>query len=326
MPPSRPDQDTDAPLVDIGIPVFRRSAFVAEAIESVLTQSYEHWRLTISEEDGPSEQVTAAVQPYLNDARIHYVPQRARLGVARHKSRLSDGTGEYLAVLDDDDRWLDGWLERRVKALQRHPACVLAWGGHVDIDPTGVELARPAFPLDAGIHSSAVFTHAMMRANVVATPSVLVRRSAYERAGNSYDATFTHINDYELWLRLGLLGPVVFLGVHDSCYRLHQSQMSRRHDRALDHLQLVDHLDALLCEHLPELRLSVSARRRKRADGLVSAALDAAGEHERRLAARRIAAAARLDPRALGSKRAVAAVAATLAGRRVRERLNARRT
>jgi GT2 family glycosyltransferase len=317
---SRPERLAGPALVDIGIPVFRRSAFVAEAIESVLAQSYEHWRLTISEEDGPTEQVAAAVEPYLRDERIRYAPLAQRVGVARHKSRCSEGDGDYV------DRWLDGWLQRRVEFLERHRECVLVWGGHVDVDVDGKELASSSFPFAAGAHSSSEFTRAMMRANVVATPSVLVRRDAYALAGNAYDASFAHINDYELWLRLGMLGPVGFLAVHDSCYRLHTRQMSRRHDRALDHLLLVDHTDELLRAHLPDLRLSASERRRRKAERMLSAALDAAGEDEAKLAAGRIASAARLDPRALGSKRAVAALAATLGGRRARERIDARRT
>ncbi len=326
MSPSRPDRHAGVALVDIGIPVFRRSAYVAEAIESVLTQSYANWRLTISEESGPTEQVAAAVQPYLSDDRIRYAPLSQRLGVGRHKSRCSDGEGEYLAVLDDDDRWLADWLERRVEFLDRHRECVLVWGGHIDVGPDGEELASSDFALGAGVHSSIEFTRAMMRGNLVATPSVLVRRDAYALAGNRYDATFTHINDYELWLRLGMLGPVGFLAVHDSCYRLHPRQMSRRHDRALDHLRLIDHLDELLLRHLPELRLPASERRRRKAEGMLSAALDAAGEDRAKLAVERIASAARLDPRALGSRRAVAAIAATLAGKRIRERISARRT
>jgi len=156
----------------------------------------------------------------------------------------------------------------------------------------------------------------MMKGNIVSTPDVLFRREAYVRAGNAFD----HIDDYELWLRMGLLGSVGFLPVHDAGYRLHGQQMSRRHDRALDHLHLIDHLDDLLQKANSELRLSASERRRQKADRFLSAAPDAVESGHPRTAARRIISAAGLAPRALVSWRALGAVAGTLGGEKLSRR------
>ncbi len=316
-----------APLVDVGIPVFRRDDWVAQAIESVLDQSYRNWRLTIGEDGGPTESIERAVAPYLGDERIRYSAGAGHQGVARTKSRLCVGEGKYLTILDDDDFWMSGWLERRVAFLERNPACGMVWGGHLDVDPDRVEIERSPLPFAEGVVSSSQFVRAMAQGNLVATPSVLVRREAYVRAGDRYDASFSHIDDYELWLRLGMCAPVGFLAIHDSAYRIHDiGRVSRKHDRASDHLRMIDHLDALLEQHLPELRLSPSTRRRQKAEATMSTALDAAGEGRAMLAARRFFAAARLDPRALASRRAVAVVAAAVGGRRVRERLSAMRS
>ncbi len=310
------------PLVDIGIPVYQRVEYVAQAIESVLAQSYGHWRLTVSEDGPPTDGIRDAVEPYLEDERVRYVTTGRRMGLARNKSSLAaDGRGRYVALLDDDDVWLAGWLAQRIEFLESHGECVLAWGGHLDIDPDGAELARSTFPLDGGVHSSREFMRTMMRQNIVATPSVLLRRDAYVRAGNAYDARFAHLNDYELWLRVGLLGPVGFLRVHDSGYRVHPTQMSRRHDRALDHLRLVDHLDDLLRRADLDLRVSPSARRRQKAERFVSAALDAAEQGHSRIAARRILSAAGLAPRALVSRRGLGAIAAAIGGRKASRRI-----
>jgi len=314
------------PLVDIGIPVFRRADYVAEAIESVLAQSYANWLLTVSEDAGPTDAVRGAVEPYLADRRVRYVSAGRRLGLAGIKSSLAGpGGGKYVALLDDDDVWLADWLSRRVEFLETHDQCVLAWGGHLDIDPGGAELARSAYPLSGGVHSSREFVQTMMQRNVVATPSVLLRRDAYLRAGNEFDARFVHLNDYELWLRMGMLGPVGFLAVHDSAYRVHPGQMSRRHDRALDHLRLVDHLDRLLERADLDLRVSPADRRRQKADRCLSAALDAAEQGRPGIAARRILRAAVLYPPAVASRRGLGAVAAAVGGTTVSRRIGERR-
>ena len=316
-----------APRVDIGIPVFRRAEYVADAIDSVIAQSYPYWRLTVSEDGGPTNPIMRAVEPYLGDERIRYVAQSEHVGLARMKSSLvAQGDEEYVALLDDYDCWLPDWLARRVEFLERHTECVLVWAGHFDIDAAGNRLRRSSFPVSDGVHSSSEFVRMMMRRDVVATPSVLFRRDAYVRAGNMFDPMFVHINDYELWLRLGLLGPVGFLGVHDSTYRLHPHQLHRRHDRALDHFHLIDHLDALLQDTHPELRLPSAVRRRQKSDRLLSAALDAAEAGQIRMAARRIVSAAGLAPQALLSRRRLGAIAATVGGNAVRQRVGAMRT
>jgi glycosyltransferase involved in cell wall biosynthesis len=320
--------ELDAPLVDIVITVFERADYVAHAIQSVIAQSYEHWRLTVSEDGGSTAPVMRAVEPYLVDERIQYATPGRHLGNARHKSSLlAQGDGKYVTVLDDDDRWLPEWLAHRVEFFEMHPECVLVWAGHFDIDADGGEAGRPPLPLAGGIYSSFEFTQAMMRTNIVATPSVLFSRDAYVRAGNMFDPRFDHINDYELWLRMGLLGPVGFLPLYDSSYRLHHQQRSRQLNRAVDHLHLIDHLDGLLQKNgMPNLRLPASVRRRQKADRLLSVALDAAEQDQTRIAARRIAAAIQLDPRALLSWRGLGAVAAMVGGGNVRRRIGAMRS
>jgi GT2 family glycosyltransferase len=197
--------------VDIGIPVFQRAEYVAAAIESVVAQSYTDWRLTISEELGPTPEVMRAVDPFLADERIRYVATDGRLGMARHKSSLVEqARGQYVALLDDDDTWAPEWLERRVDFLGRHPQCVFVFGGHLDIDSAGNVLRRSAFPFASGVQHSTEFLREMMRRNFVATASVLVSRNAYLRAG-TYDPRFVYANDAEMWFRLALQGPVGFI-------------------------------------------------------------------------------------------------------------------
>ncbi len=107
------------PLVDIGIPVYQRAEYVAQAIESVLAQSYGDWRLTVSEDGPPTDAIRDAVEPYLADERVRYVTTGRRLGLARNKSSLAaGGHGKYVALLDDDDVWLAGWLAQRIDFLE----------------------------------------------------------------------------------------------------------------------------------------------------------------------------------------------------------------
>ena len=315
------------PLVDIGIPVYQRATYVGQAIESVQSQSYTNWRLTVSEELGPTDAIRRVVEPYLADERIEYVSSEVRFGLGRHKTRLAArGAGVYTTILDDDDCWYAGWLDRRVEFLESHPECGLVWGGHLDIDGEGKEIRRVPLPVEGGVHASEAFITTMLRGNIVATPDVLLRREAYVRAGNRYDERFPQICDFELWLRMALDGPVGFVPVHDAAYRLHGQQMSRRHDRGMEFFYLVDHLDGLFAAQLPAVRLPTAARHRLKAERLLSAALDAAEVGDRRAAMRRILRAAGLSPQALASGRALGAIAGTLGGEALSRRIGSMRS
>lgn len=303
--------------VDVAIPVYERSTFVAEAVRSVLAQTRGDWRLTVSEDGPGNAAVRAAVEPFLDDPRISHVTTGTRVGLAAHKTRLiRTGSAPYVAILDDDDLWDEDWLARRVEFLERHPECGFVFSEHLDIDDGGTVIGETPFLFPEGVLSRETFMRTCMQRNVVGTPTMLVRRTAYEACGDAFDTRFPRICDYEVALRLGAHFDVGYLRTRDARYRLHTQRMSLRHDGGMDFVRLVDHLDALLVEHLPQLRLSEDERRRRRASWLVSAALDAIEAEDRGEAGRLLRRAAREDVRALMTARAAGAVFALLPGER----------
>ena len=187
--------------VDVAIPVYERSTFVAEAVRSVLAQTRGDWRLTVSE-DGPGNgAVRAAVEPFLDDPRISHVTTGTRVGLAAHKTRLiRTGSAPYVAILDDDDLWDEEWLARRVEFLERHPECGFVFSEHLDIDDGGTVIGETPFLFPEGVLSRETFMRTCMQRNVVGTPTMLVRRTAYEACGDAFDTRFPRICDYEVAL------------------------------------------------------------------------------------------------------------------------------
>src|SRR4051812_30618503 len=114
-------RDTPAatrPRVDVGIPTVRRPEMLAEAIGSVLAQTFEDWQLVISIEDHADTAVSNAIRPFVSDPRVNVSENQVRLGLARHKTKLLQfGTAPYIAILDDDDFWAPSFLEEHVAAL-----------------------------------------------------------------------------------------------------------------------------------------------------------------------------------------------------------------
>jgi glycosyltransferase involved in cell wall biosynthesis len=112
--------------------VFRHSYIAlsrrtAEAIESVLAQTYQNFEVIVVN-DGSPDDTEMVVASYRDHAGVRYVWQ-ANAGVsAARNAGLRESRGALVVFLDADDRLLPRALEIGVEALASHPDCAFVWG------------------------------------------------------------------------------------------------------------------------------------------------------------------------------------------------------
>src|SRR4051812_26931964 len=117
--------DTQRPLISVIIGVFNGEPYLREAIESVLAQTYSPVELIVV--DDGSEDATGALATGFG-RRLHYVRQpNGGMGAARNTG-LSLATGDYLAFLDADDRFLPDKLERQMAVFEADPSVDMVFG------------------------------------------------------------------------------------------------------------------------------------------------------------------------------------------------------
>ncbi len=101
------DAMTDPPLISIVMPVYNPPVeFLNEAIDSVIEQLYPHWELCIADDNSPDEIIRETIRCYAEaDPRIKYVFREANGHISlASNSALELAKGEYIALLDHDDR------------------------------------------------------------------------------------------------------------------------------------------------------------------------------------------------------------------------------
>ncbi|MGZ3898471.1 MAG: glycosyltransferase family 2 protein [Flavisolibacter sp.] len=104
------------PLVSIIIPTYNRGGVIRKAIESALNQAYSH-REIIVVDDGSTDDTEAVVSAF---SGVTYIRQdRQGQGAARNKG-LRHARGSFIASLDSDDTWSEGFLSRCMGKLQKH--------------------------------------------------------------------------------------------------------------------------------------------------------------------------------------------------------------
>lgn len=118
------------PRVSVIIPTYNRSAFVSEAIDSVLQQSFQDFELIVVD-DGSTDGTNEVVARYQADSRVRYIYQPNRGGGAARNTGIKGSAGRYIALLDSDDLWLSGKLELQVNALDANPDVAFVVGGMV---------------------------------------------------------------------------------------------------------------------------------------------------------------------------------------------------
>lgn len=299
--------------VDIGIPTIGRSHYIVEAIESVLAQTYTDWRLIVSE-DGPGDGLPEVRKRVPDDSRIVYGALGRAEGAARHMNALVEaGTAPYVALLHDDDRWDPEFLERRVAFLDAHPDCALVFSACAVIDERGRRIGAAQSRLPYGRIETRTFLPKITRRNLIPTPTVLVRRSAYEAVGG-FEPSFPVIYDYEMWIRIAARFPVGVLGTCDAGWRLHGAQATYdpAHLRSAEYGALLARIDELIP---PELVPRRHVRRRNLADRLLFDAVNALLRAERRHAVRHVGSAVRCYPPCVIDPRVTITLLASLLGR-----------
>ena len=112
----------ELPLISAVIPVYNGEAFVADAIRSVLAQTYPRVECVVVD-DGSHDRTAEVIRSFGDVVRYLWKPTG---GVASARNAgVSAARGEYVAFVDADDTWLPEKLDRQMGLLRERPDCGL---------------------------------------------------------------------------------------------------------------------------------------------------------------------------------------------------------
>lgn len=111
-------------LVSVIIPTYKRSDSIVRAINSVLSQTYEKIECIVVNDnernDRYSEMLYKKIKPYIDADKIIFLEQQHhKNGAAARNFGILHASGEYIALLDDDDWWFEDKIEKQVELLKR---------------------------------------------------------------------------------------------------------------------------------------------------------------------------------------------------------------
>jgi len=212
--------------VSVCIPVYNGAAYIAEAITSVLSQTFDDLELIVA--DNCSTDETGEIVRQFQDPRVAYVRNPSNLGlVGNHNRCLELARGEYVNIWHHDDVMLPENLARKVRVLDQHPNVGFVHSNLLRIDASGQGLEQH-WATDSRvdyIERGDTFVPRYLRrmvayGSLVFIGAVLARRECYRRFGGFREGLFVSCDD-EMWMRLALFCDVACLGAPLVKYRIH---------------------------------------------------------------------------------------------------------
>jgi len=192
--------------VSIILPTYNGAEYIKRAIESVLSQSFSDWELIIIN-DSSVDDTENIIKKYIDkDSRIIYFKNEKNLGLQKTLNRgLKEVRGEYIARIDDDDEWIEkNKLENQIKFLENNSDYVLVGTGVVTVDENSKELYRYFLPQnDREIRKRLLVKSCFAHSSVVFKKETALKFGGYDEGEE-----VKHVEDYDLWLKLGTVGKL----------------------------------------------------------------------------------------------------------------------
>jgi glycosyltransferase involved in cell wall biosynthesis len=128
--------------VSVIITSFNHKKYLIEALESVINQTLKPYEIIVAD-DSSTDGSVELIQDYINsyDGWIKGVFQEKNVGIPKNRNAaLHQVKGNYVAILDGDDRFFPQKLQRELEALQKYPAASCVYSNLLFIDSNGQSL------------------------------------------------------------------------------------------------------------------------------------------------------------------------------------------
>ena len=251
--------------VSVLITTYNQEAFITQAIESVLMQEVNFdYEIVIGEDystDHTREILIALQQKHPNKIRLllHEKKLEGLPGKLNFVATLTACEGEYVALLDGDDYWINVHkLQKQVDLLESHPECAICFHNVGPLDDDGRRGPGTLCPPDQKDIST---LEGLLSRNIIPACSVLFRRGLFDRLPDWYFTTA--MGDWPLHILNAQHGSIAYINKVMATYRVHAGGFSpskRPSRQLLGMIEMLDHVDRHLDFSFQDLIRATKAR------------------------------------------------------------------
>ena len=207
--------------VTVLMPVYNSEAYLAETIDSILSQTYRDFKFLIIN-DGSKDDSEKIILSY-SDPRIQYLKNDKNIGIIGTLNRgLDIISSKYIIRMDADDIALPQRIAVQVAYMEQNPAMTVAGSGKINFSNRTESTERIIVPI---VDERILFFQSIFN-TCIPHPSAILRNDIIQKYGIRYDSAYFGAEDKAMWLDLakyGTLGNVIEPLIK---YRAHENQIS----------------------------------------------------------------------------------------------------
>ena len=203
--------------ISVLMAVYNGEAFLREAIDSILQQSFTDFEFIIIN-DGSTDSTEDIIQSY-KDPRIVRVDIGFNVGLIESLNRgLEHVQGKYIARMDADDIALKDRFAYQIEAFRKNPNAVVVGSDYYSF--TDGSKKRNSTKNDSDYLKSL-----LLFAPGFCHPSTMIK-NVFKEKNLEYDRHYLHVEDFKLWTDLAPLGDFININRPLLMYRYHVNQIS----------------------------------------------------------------------------------------------------
>lgn len=187
--------------VSVIIPTYGGCEYLFRAINSVKSQTYKNIEIIVVDDNGvgtPHQiETEQAMAMYNNDDKVKYIcHEHNRNGSAARNTGVRNSTGDYIALLDDDDEYFPTKIEKLIDELsQLDDDYALVFGNAVGYYGDKLIYENKAHTTDNMLYDI------LMHRVSIGTSAFLIRKDAYWKVGG-FDERFRRLQDWEFFTKI----------------------------------------------------------------------------------------------------------------------------
>ncbi len=201
--------------ISIVLPVYNGSEYIADSINSILTQTYKNWELIIVD-DCSTDKTPEIIKHYKeSDPRITICRNEKNLGLPNTLNvGFSLASGDYYTWTSDDNLYLPYALEKMIDVLEKEPEVLMVYTDFSVIDSSGKVF-----------YVKKTFEPKYIVAQNVCGACFLYRSETAKQIG-TYDPESFLAEDYDYWIRIYRQGNIRHLSENLYLYRMHPKSLT----------------------------------------------------------------------------------------------------
>lgn len=216
------------PLISVIMPVYNYEAYLEEAIDSILNQTYSNFEFIIVDDastDDSSEIILKYQKQYPKKIKVMSLKKNLNCGGDRCTNEgIKIARGKYLARMDADDIALPARLEKQVEFLENNPDIFLVGSNAYVIDRDGKIMGEKTEPeSNEKIYNNYLTFHPLIH------PSCMYRRRLNNKKNFQYEIIYKSNNDYLTFFKL-ICENYKFANIKEGLllYRIHEQSNTFR--------------------------------------------------------------------------------------------------